>query len=165
MAFGLAAYVSRIGFPPTRKAGFQVLVRLSWAGFHPQGSDKRFSTHFMCVILLFQASWHNHLFFVFLFDKDRRILGVVDVELYTDELIDLDRTERHNDLFQLIGVHLAEAQQSSSVVAFRRRFPWLLANVAGGTGWCSYQASSRRNWKRLWPWLYSFRLSWHCPKA
>ena len=65
-------------------------------------------------------------------DKDRRILGVVDVELYTDELIDLDRTERHNDLFQLIGVHLAEAQQSSSVVAFRRRFPWLLANVAGG---------------------------------
>jgi magnesium transporter len=64
-------------------------------------------------------------------DKDRRILGIVDVELYTDELIDLDRTERHNDLFQLIGVHLAEAQQSS-VVAFRRRFPWLLANVAGG---------------------------------
>jgi len=43
MAFGLAAYVSRIGFPPTpRKAGFQVLVRLSWAGFYPQGSDKRF---------------------------------------------------------------------------------------------------------------------------
>jgi len=35
MAFGLAAYVSRIGFPPTRKAGFQVLVRLSWTGFHP----------------------------------------------------------------------------------------------------------------------------------
>jgi hypothetical protein len=42
MAFGFAAYVSRIGFPPTRKAGFQVLVRLSWAGFYPQGSDKRF---------------------------------------------------------------------------------------------------------------------------
>ena len=42
MAFGLAAYVSRVGFPPPRKTGFQVLVRLSWAGFHPQGSDKRF---------------------------------------------------------------------------------------------------------------------------
>lgn len=62
MAFGLAAYVSRIGFPPTRKAGFQVLVRLSWAGFHPQGSDKRFSTHVMFVVLLFQASWHNQVF-------------------------------------------------------------------------------------------------------
>ena len=59
MAFGLATYVSRIGFPPTRKAGFQVLVRLSWAGFYPQSSFKRFSTHFMWVFLLFQASWHN----------------------------------------------------------------------------------------------------------
>ncbi len=65
-------------------------------------------------------------------EEDRRILGVVDVELYTDELIDLDRSERHNDLFQLIGVHLAEARQSSSVVAFRSRIPWLLANIAGG---------------------------------
>ena len=65
-------------------------------------------------------------------DEQRRILGVVDVELYTDELIDLDRTERRHDLFQLIGVHLTEARQSSSAVAFRSRFPWLLANVAGG---------------------------------
>ncbi len=65
-------------------------------------------------------------------DKDRRILGVVDVELYTNELIDLDRAQRHHDLFQLIGVHLIEARQSSSLVAFRSRFPWLLANVAGG---------------------------------
>ena len=48
-----------VGCPSSRKAGFQVLVRLFWAGFHPQGSDKRFSTHVMCVGLLFQASWHN----------------------------------------------------------------------------------------------------------
>ena len=65
-------------------------------------------------------------------DKARHILGVVDVELYTNELIDLDRTQRQHDLFQLIGVHLTEARQASSVVAFRSRFPWLLANVAGG---------------------------------
>ena len=65
-------------------------------------------------------------------DTDRRILGIVDVELYTDELNDLDRSQRHHDLFQLIGVHLTEARQSSSAVAFRSRFPWLLANVAGG---------------------------------
>jgi magnesium transporter len=65
-------------------------------------------------------------------DRDRRILGIVDVELYTDGLIDLDRSERHHDLFQLIGVHLSEARQSSAGVAFRSRFPWLLANVAGG---------------------------------
>ncbi len=55
MAFGLAVYVSRLGYPSPRKTRFQVLVRLSWAGFYPQGSYKRFLTHFMFVILLFQA--------------------------------------------------------------------------------------------------------------
>jgi hypothetical protein len=51
-----------VGYPSPHKARFQVLVRLSWTGFHPQGSDKRFSTHVMCVGLLFQASWHNPLY-------------------------------------------------------------------------------------------------------
>jgi magnesium transporter len=65
-------------------------------------------------------------------DDARRILGVVDVELYTAELGDIERSERYDDLFQLIGVHLSEAQQSSPFLAFRRRFPWLLCNIAGG---------------------------------
>jgi magnesium transporter len=65
-------------------------------------------------------------------DEKRRILGVIDVELYTAELGDIERSERYDDLFQLIGVHLSEAQQSSPLLAFRRRFPWLLCNIAGG---------------------------------
>lgn len=65
-------------------------------------------------------------------DEERRIMGVVDVELYTEELSDIDRREDHDQLFQLIGVHLTEAQHTSPVIAFRSRFPWLLANVAGG---------------------------------
>jgi magnesium transporter len=65
-------------------------------------------------------------------DPQRRIIGVVDVELYTSELTDLDRTARSDDLFQLVGVHYAEAQLASPLRAFRTRFPWLLANVAGG---------------------------------
>jgi magnesium transporter len=65
-------------------------------------------------------------------DDEHRILGIVDIELYTKELSDLDETERHDDLFQLIGVHLAESQQVSSVAAFRSRFPWLLTNIGGG---------------------------------
>ncbi len=60
------------------------------------------------------------------------MLGVVDVELYTEELSELDRSERNDDLFQLIGVHLAESQQASPWLAFRGRFPWLLCNIAGG---------------------------------
>jgi magnesium transporter len=65
-------------------------------------------------------------------DEERRIVGLVDVELYTRELRDLDRRESHDDLFQLIGVHATEAQQRSAPAHFRRRFPWLLATLAGG---------------------------------
>jgi magnesium transporter len=65
-------------------------------------------------------------------DEERHILGLVDVDLYTRELRDLDRREDNYDLFQLIGVHLTEAQQRSAVAAFRQRFPWLLTNIAGG---------------------------------
>lgn len=72
-------------------------------------------------------------------DDARRVIGLVDVDLYTEELRELDqetddviRQEVGNDLFQLIGVHLTEAEQRSTALAFRRRFPWLLCNVAGG---------------------------------
>jgi magnesium transporter len=65
-------------------------------------------------------------------DAERRILGLVDVDLYTKELSDLDRREDNYALFQLIGVHLTEAQQRSALAAFRQRFPWLLANITGG---------------------------------
>lgn len=65
-------------------------------------------------------------------DAERNLVGIVDVELYTDELSELDRREGNDELFQLIGVHLTDAQQISSFNAFRSRFPWLLANIAGG---------------------------------
>lgn len=65
-------------------------------------------------------------------DAGRRVLGIVDVDLYTDELADLDRREDTDDLFQLIGVHYQESQQASPLLAFRSRFPWLIANIVGG---------------------------------
>lgn len=65
-------------------------------------------------------------------DGDRKLLGLVDVDLYTGELSDLDRREGNDDLFQLIGVHLSDSEQANPKLAFRRRFPWLLCNVAGG---------------------------------
>jgi magnesium transporter len=65
-------------------------------------------------------------------DEEGRLQGIVDVELYTDELTDLDRREGNDDLFQLIGVHFNERQQTSSVAAFLSRFPWLIANIVGG---------------------------------
>ena len=58
-----------------------------------------------------------------------QLLGVVDVSLFTDEVIDLAK-RTYDDIFQLIGVH--GTQQQTPWFAFRDRFPWLLCNVAGG---------------------------------
>ena len=65
-------------------------------------------------------------------DVERGMLGVVDVDLYTHELADLDRREDLDDLFQLIGVHFQESQSRSPVAFFASRFPWLVANITGG---------------------------------
>ncbi len=74
-----------------------------------------------------------HKFLAFpVVDSERRMLGIVDVDLYTDELADVDRREDLDDLFQLIGVHFEDSQAASPVAAFTSRFPWLLANIAGG---------------------------------
>jgi magnesium transporter len=55
------------------------------------------------------------------------------VELYTDELHDLGAgSAPADDLFQLIGVHLARARQRNPVMALRTRFPWLMCNISGG---------------------------------
>jgi magnesium transporter len=58
-----------------------------------------------------------------------QLTGVVDVNLFTDDVIDLAK-RTYDDIFQLIGVH--GTAQSSTWVAFRDRFPWLLCNIAGG---------------------------------
>lgn len=62
-------------------------------------------------------------------DDGGRLLGVVDVNLFTTEVIDLAR-RTYEDIFQLIGVHGTALRSPWS--AFRDRFPWLLCNVAGG---------------------------------
>jgi magnesium transporter len=65
-------------------------------------------------------------------DKDRRLLGIVDVELYTDEITHLDSGQVRDNLFQLLGVHADDLRDGSPLRAFRRRFPWLGCNLAAG---------------------------------
>ena len=62
-------------------------------------------------------------------------LGVVDVDLYTEELAETGEASpvERDDVFQLIGVRLTRSQQARPLRAFRGRFPWLLCNIAGGT--------------------------------
>ena len=57
---------------------------------------------------------------------------MIDVELYTDELAhEDDRPRPADDVFEIIGVHLAAASQTPGR-AFLDRFPWLLCNIGGG---------------------------------
>lgn len=65
-------------------------------------------------------------------DQEGRMVGMLDVELYTDEISDLIRQQEGEDIFQLIGVRVAQVREASVPVAFRRRFPWLLCNITGG---------------------------------
>ncbi len=74
----------------------------------------------------------HHLLAFPVVDEERRLLGVVDVDLYTQEMSDLERREGRDHLFQLIGVQLSDAQQMNPLVGFRYRFPWLLCNMGGG---------------------------------
>jgi magnesium transporter len=72
-------------------------------------------------------------------DEARRLVGVIDIEAYAEELAETGETDpasappgRMDDVFQLIGVRLTRSQQARPLVAFRGRFPWLLCNIAGG---------------------------------
>lgn len=74
-----------------------------------------------------------HKFLAFpVVDPERRLLGVVDVGLFTDELLDVAEKQSVDDVFQLVGVHLARGK-ASPWASFRNRFPWLLCNIGGGT--------------------------------
>jgi magnesium transporter len=65
-------------------------------------------------------------------DEQKLLLGIVDVELYTDELSHLGDGRVRDDLFQLLGVKIAEGQGGTPLSDFRRRFPWLGCNLAAG---------------------------------
>jgi magnesium transporter len=67
-------------------------------------------------------------------DGHRHLLGMVDIELYTEEIADVHERTDFEDLFQLIGVHVEQARAGSPFQAFRNRFPWLLSNIIGGLG-------------------------------
>lgn len=82
-----------------------------------------------------------HKFLAFpVVDDDRRLVGVVDVSLFTDEMLDLTEKVRMDEAFQTLGFRVAEVQQASPVRAFRLRLPWLTATLASGLC-CAWLAS------------------------
>ncbi len=76
-------------------------------------------------------------------DAERRMVGVADVSLLTEELLDdsddppaapIGPARPHDELFELLGFRLAQMREGASPWrAFRFRFPWLLATIGSGT--------------------------------
>ena len=75
-----------------------------------------------------------HKFLAFpVVDERRRIVGVVDVGLLTDEAYDIAEREQTEAMFEAIGFRVSQVRDASPVRAFRFRFPWLLATIGSGT--------------------------------
>jgi len=61
------------------------------------------------------------------------ILGVVDVEMFTDGVFDLADNNNMDTVFEMIGFRITQVREASIFRAFRFRFPWLLATIFSGT--------------------------------
>jgi magnesium transporter len=85
-----------------------------------------------------------HKFLAFpIVDREHRIVGTIDINLFNEEVFGIPKTESSDDLFQAIGFHIAQARSASPFRVFRFRFPWLLATIAGGTV-CAFIAQAHR---------------------
>lgn len=83
-----------------------------------------------------------HKFLAFpVVDDERRMTGVVEIGLFTDEVFDLVEREQSDAFFESLGFRLAQVRDASPLTAFRFRFPWLLATIASGS-LCAVLASA-----------------------
>jgi magnesium transporter len=83
-----------------------------------------------------------HKFLAFpVVDQKLHIVGVLDVNLFTEEVFDLTERERMEEVFEFIGFQISQVRDASPVRAFRFRIMWLLATIASGTV-CALLASS-----------------------
>ena len=74
-------------------------------------------------------------------DSQKRLLGIIDVRLFTDEVMELGSGSNNDQLFQSIGIHVQDVLHASPWKAFGIRFPWLVATVSGGV-LCAFLAGS-----------------------
>lgn len=75
-----------------------------------------------------------HKFFALpVVDEQRRVLGVVEISLVTEEVLEGSEPPELEDVFEILGFHLAAARNAGPLMALRFRFPWLGATILSGT--------------------------------
>jgi magnesium transporter len=66
-------------------------------------------------------------------DEHHHIMGIVDLGMFANEVINLEERRHLNDVFETIGLRLSGVQNASPLRAFRFRFPWLFLTIISGT--------------------------------
>jgi len=74
-------------------------------------------------------------------DGNKRFRGIIDVGLFTDEVMELSTGANTDQLFQSLGIDVQEVLHASPWKAFGIRFPWLAATVSGGV-LCAFLAGA-----------------------
>lgn len=65
-------------------------------------------------------------------DDAGRLTGILDISMFTQALIDLERRETAEEVFQLAGIRIEEEKSRSTSWVISRRFPWLVCNILSG---------------------------------
>ena len=74
-------------------------------------------------------------------DGARRVVGVIDVNILSEEAFDIAERDQTEALFESIGFRISQVRDASPVRAFRFRFPWLIATISSGMI-CAFLASA-----------------------
>ncbi len=65
-------------------------------------------------------------------DAKQKLIGVIDVQVYLDESVEIADTRHTKDVFQILGLSLEMGKRKSPWKSYRTRMPWILCNMAGG---------------------------------
>ena len=65
-------------------------------------------------------------------DEKEKLIGIIDVQMITEEKIDIANAQSRADIFQMIGLTLEEGRKIPLLRSYRLRMPWLLCNVFSG---------------------------------
>lgn len=65
-------------------------------------------------------------------DVNGRLKGVIDINLFTDDVNAFSKRHELEKAFQLIGVHMSASRRVSPWLRLKDRFPWLLCNLTSG---------------------------------
>lgn len=78
------------------------------------------------------AMQKNKLLAVPVVNQEGYFLGVIDLEHYVEQKLDIEQVNRRLNVFQLIGYHLKPKQELGVFRNYLKRMPWIVCNMLGG---------------------------------